>query len=211
MDTAGATSYFGAIGKDAFGEQMTAKAQADGVNVQYFQNEEVPTGTCGVLITKNGNARSLVANLAAANTYPVSHLKESSQWSIVEKARLFYIAGFFLTVSPPSAIEIGKHAYATGKTFCMNLSAPFLLEVPPFFEAFKQCAPWVDVYFGNETEARTLSKVMEWGTEDVQEIAIRLSKEQKHSPRPRTVVFTQGADPTVSLSPILSTTCVRKY
>eukprot|EP00188_Purpureofilum_apyrenoidigerum_P000855 Plantae.Rhodophyta-Purpureofilum_apyrenoidigerum.ctg14290.p1 GENE.Plantae.Rhodophyta-Purpureofilum_apyrenoidigerum.ctg14290~~Plantae.Rhodophyta-Purpureofilum_apyrenoidigerum.ctg14290.p1 ORF type:complete len:372 (+),score=69.33 Plantae.Rhodophyta-Purpureofilum_apyrenoidigerum.ctg14290:83-1198(+) len=197
LQTPGATSYFGAVGKDDFCEKMTANAKHDGVNVQYFQNTDIPTGTCGVLITQNGHARSLVANLAAANTYPVEHLKDLAQWSVVEKARVYYIAGFFLTVSPPSVLEIGKHAYRTGKTFCMNLSAPFLLEVPVFLDAFKSAKPWVDTYFGNETEAKTLSKAMGWETENVREIAIKLSREPKASARPRTVIFTQGAESTI--------------
>mmetsp|Transcript_4284 Transcript_4284/g.18273 ORF Transcript_4284/g.18273 Transcript_4284/m.18273 type:complete len:371 (-) Transcript_4284:4770-5882(-) len=194
----GATSYFGAIGQDDFGKQMQSRAIDGGVNVQYFMNSDVPTGRCAVLVTQDGHARSLVADLSAANTYPVEHLKEESQWSIAQKARFFYIAGFFLTVSPASTIEIGKHAFAEGKTFCMNLSAPFLLEVPPFFEAFKNAMPYVDVYFGNEAEAATLAKTMGWDTAaSTKDIAIRLTKTVKYSTRPRIVVFTQGSDPTI--------------
>ncbi len=86
-----ATSYFGAVGTDDFADKMTKSSVSDGVNVQYFKNEDVATGTCAVLI--NGNNRSLVANLSAANTYPIKHLKEPAQWTVVEKAGIYYTAG----------------------------------------------------------------------------------------------------------------------
>ncbi|KAK4523523.1 hypothetical protein GAYE_PCTG69G1419 [Galdieria yellowstonensis] len=192
-----ACGYIGAIGKDDFGEQMRKCATDDGVKVHYYDEGGLPTGTCGVLVTRGGQCRSLVANLSAANTYQFEHLKRPETWKMVEKANIFYIAGFFLTVSPESAVEVGKHANLTKKTFCMNLSAPFLLQVPVFFERFKQCLPLVDIYFGNESEAATLATSMEWDTKDVKEIAIRLAQQPKETARPRIVVFTQGSEPTI--------------
>lgn len=195
LQVSDATSFIGAVGTDEFAKKMTECGVKDGVNVRYQENPETATGTCGVLIT--GKNRSLVANLSAANTYSISHLQEPDQWSIVEKASIYYISGFFLTVSPKSMLAIGEHALKEGKTFACNLSAPFLLEVPPFFESMKQVLPYVSIYFGNETEAATLSKVMGWGLDDVTDIAIKLAQCENKSARPRTVVFTQGGDPTV--------------
>ena len=190
-----ATSYFGAIGDDTFGEKMTACCKADNVNAQYFVNPEVATGTCAVLI--NGKNRSLVANLSAANTYKIEHLKRSPQWNVVERAHIFYTAGFFLTVSPDSMKAIGQHALARGKTMCFNPSAPFLMQVPPFLQAMKEVLPYVDICFGNETEAETLAAAFQWKTTGVLDVAKKLAMLPKESCRPRTVVFTQGSDPTV--------------
>jgi sugar/nucleoside kinase (ribokinase family) len=54
------------------------------------------------------------------------------------------------------------------------------------------------VQFGNENEARAFAKSEGWETDDVEEIAVRASRGAKASgARPRTVVFTQGADATV--------------
>lgn len=195
LQKSGATSFIGAVGADDFATEMAAGAQKDGVNVQYQATADVGTGTCGVLIT--GNNRSLVANLSAANCYKIDHLQAAEQWAVVEKASIYYISGFFFTVSPDSMQAVAKHAAAEGKTFCCNLSAPFLIEVPPFFAALKELLPLVGIYFGNETEAVTLSKAMGWGTEDVTEIATKLAQEETAGGKPRTVVFTQGADPTV--------------
>jgi len=197
LGTPGATGFIGAVGQDDFAEKMAASATADGVKVNYYTGGGQPTGTCAVLVTDGGAARSLVANLSAANTYTVDHAKDAKQWALVLKARLFYIAGFFLTVSPETVQAIGEHAKETGKTLAMNLSAPFLLEVPPFLAAMKAALPYVDVYFGNEAEAGVLAKAMGWDTTDVKEVAIKLARADKASSRPRTVVFTQGAEPTI--------------
>eukprot|EP00183_Erythrolobus_madagascarensis_P006303 CAMPEP_0185846384 /NCGR_PEP_ID=MMETSP1354-20130828/2043_1 /TAXON_ID=708628 /ORGANISM="Erythrolobus madagascarensis, Strain CCMP3276" /LENGTH=351 /DNA_ID=CAMNT_0028546513 /DNA_START=45 /DNA_END=1100 /DNA_ORIENTATION=- len=193
-----ATSFVGAVGDDENAKTMTEFAKKDGVNVQYYQNKDgVPTGSCAVLVTDGGKNRSLVANLAAANTFSDSIISEE-QWGCVTKARVVYITGFFHTVSPATITKIAEACAADGKTLCMNLSAPFLLQVPPFFESFKAVMPYVDVYFGNESEARVLSEAFGYGTDDVFEIAKKLARSPgKKTARPRTVVFTQGADPTI--------------
>lgn len=189
------TSYFGAIGDDGFGDTMTKCCQGDNVNAQYYINPQVATGTCAVLI--NGNNRSLVANLAAANTYKIEHLKGEEQWAVVEKASVFYISGFFLTVSPDSMLTVAKHANANNKTMCFNLAAPFLMQVPLFLQAMKDLLPHVDICFGNETEAQTLADAMGWKETDVVEIAKRIAKLPKDTARPRTAVITQGDKPTI--------------
>ncbi|CAA6666890.1 unnamed protein product [Spirodela intermedia] len=183
----GATSYIGCVGKDKFGEVMKKSSHAAGVNVQYDEDETAPTGTCAVCVV--GGERSLIANLSAANCYKVEHLE-------IEKAKYIYIAGFFLTVSPASIQLVSEHAAATNKVFSMNLSAPFICEF--FREAQEKAMPYVDFLFGNETEARTFSKVHGWETDDVPEIALKISQLPKvSSTRKRIAVITQGADPVV--------------
>ena len=81
----------------------------------------------------------------------------------------------------------------------MNLSAPFICEF--FKDALDKVLPYMDFVFGNETEARTFSKVHGWETEDVEEIALKISQLPKASDaRPRITVITQGADPVVVAS-----------
>ena len=94
--------------------------------VKYQKSADHPTGKCAVLIT--GQDRSLVTKLDAANHFTTAHLDVAENWNIVESARIFYSAGFFLTVSPDSMLKVAEHAQKTGKNFCMNLSAPFLCE-----------------------------------------------------------------------------------
>merc|ERR1719322_1796407 len=91
-----ACSFVGCVGKDAYAKTLHDLCVADGVNVQFYEVDTHPTGTCAVCIT--GHDRSLVANLAAADLYNKdAHLKSDSIWSLVSKAKLFYSAGFPLT------------------------------------------------------------------------------------------------------------------
>ncbi|CAM6090805.1 unnamed protein product [Calypogeia fissa] len=194
LQVPGATSYIGCVGNDKFGQVMKDKCAEDGVSTKYLVDETVATGTCAVLV--NGGERSLVANLSAANNYKVEHLQRPEIWAVVEKAKFFYIAGFFLTVSPDSIQLIAKHAQAEKKTFMMNLSAPFLCE---FFKAPMLAAlPYVDILFGNETEALTFAKVQGWETTDIAEIAVKIAEMPSAEGKgKRTVVITQGPDATV--------------
>lgn len=190
----GATSYMGCIGKDKFGEEMKKNSHDAGVNVHYYEDETTPTGTCAVLVV--GGERSLIANLSAANCYKSDHLKSPENWALVEKAKFFYIAGFFLTVSPESILLVAEHAAKAGKIFMMNLAAPFICQF--FKDALMKVFPYMDYIFGNETEARTFAQAQGWETENVEEIALKMAALPKASgTHKRIAVITQGADPVV--------------
>merc|ERR1712064_249593 len=79
----------------------------------------------------------------------------------------------------------------------MNLSAPFLMQVPPFKACFVDTLPYVDFLFCNETEALTYAETEGWETTDIGFIATRLSLIPSAKGGHRTVVITQGCDPTV--------------
>ncbi|XP_005919687.1 adenosine kinase b isoform X3 [Maylandia zebra] len=84
-------TFFGCIGKDRFGEILKKKAEEAHVDAHYYEQNEEPTGTCAACIT--GDNRSLVANLAAANCYKKEkHLDLDSNWELVKKAKVYYIA-----------------------------------------------------------------------------------------------------------------------
>lgn len=173
---------------------MKKNCKQAGVNVHYYEDETAPTGTCAVCVL--GGERSLIANLSAANCYKSDHLKQPENWALVEKAKYYYIAGFFLTVSPESIQLVAAHAAANNKVFTMNLSAPFICEF--FKDAQEKALPYMDYVFGNETEARTFARVRGWETENVEEIAVKISQLPKESgTHKRITVITQGADPVV--------------
>ncbi|XP_033964085.1 adenosine kinase-like isoform X2 [Pseudochaenichthys georgianus] len=189
-------TFFGCIGTDRFGEILKKKAEEAHVDAHYYEQNEEPTGTCAACIT--GDNRSLVANLAAANCYKKEkHLDLDSNWELVKKAKVYYIAGFFLTVSPESILKVAKHASENNKIFCMNLSAPFISQF--FKEPLMKVMPYVDILFGNETEAATFAKELGFETDDIAEIAKKAQNLPKeNTKRQRMVVFTQGKDDTVA-------------
>jgi len=195
LQEAGATAYMGCIGGDANGEQLKKACATDGVNALYMVDSKTPTGTCATLIT--GIERSLCTNLSAANNYKVDHCKEPANWQVVEKAKIVYSAGFFATVSPDAISAVSAQKAKDGGLYCMNLSAPFLMQVPPFKKVFVDTMPYVDFLFGNETEALTWAETEGWESTDLEFIATRLSLIPGAKDRKRTVVITNGADDTI--------------
>ncbi|GMN39160.1 hypothetical protein TIFTF001_008390 [Ficus carica] len=190
----GVTTYIGCIGRDKFGEEMKKNSKLAGVNVHYLEDESAATGTCAVCVV--GGERSLVANLSAANCYKSEHLKRPDIWALVEKAKYFYIAGFFLTVTPDSIQLVAEHAAENNKVFSMNHSAPFICEF--FKDVLDKVLQYMDFVFGNETEAKTFSRVHGWETENVEETAQKISQCRKASgTHKRITVITQGLDPVV--------------
>ncbi|KAM5236792.1 adenosine kinase isoform 3-T3 [Ctenodactylus gundi] len=190
-----AATFFGCIGIDKFGEILKKKAAEVHVDAHYYEQNEQPTGTCAACIT--GDNRSLVANLAAANCYKKEkHLDLEKNWMLVEKARVCYIAGFFLTVSPESILKVAHHASENNKIFTFNLSAPFISQF--YKEPLMKVMPYVDILFGNETEAATFAREQGFETEDIEEIARKTQALPKvNSKRQRIVIFTQGREDTV--------------
>jgi len=189
-----ATSYFGCVGKDDYSKTLEAKAKEAGVNVQYQLSDDHPTGRCAVLIT--GQDRSLVTKLDAANHFTASHLEDAKNWKVVEAAKAVYSAGFFLTVSVDSMLKVGKYCAANNKTYCLNLSAPFLIQF--FKDQMMSVMPYADIVFGNETEALTFAETFNLGTTDIKKIALALSMLPKENgSRGRLVIITQGPDPVI--------------
>jgi len=190
--------YTGCISSDDAGKTLSKCAEDGGVDAPYMIDADTPTGKCAVLITDGGKARSLVTALGAANNFKQSHAETPEVAAKIEAAKVYYTAGFFQTVSPETAVHIGKHAAEKNKIFTTNLSAPFLMQVPPFLAAIKATLPYTDILFGNETEAATWAEVNGWEEKSVSDIALKLSAEPKENgKRARIVVFTQGEQPTI--------------
>jgi len=188
-------AFFGCVGEDKDMEIMSKVATESGVNAVYQKSKEFPTGRCAVLVT--GHNRSLVTKLDAANHFTTAHLEDSANWEIVEKAKIFYSAGFFITVSPDSMLKIAKHASEhDDKKFCVNLSAPFICEF--FKDPLKNVLEYADVVIGNETEAEAFAKVNEM-TGSRQEIAKQIAElpYKGNAGKHRIVIITQGCDPCI--------------
>ncbi|CAI7661696.1 unnamed protein product [Penicillium glandicola] len=186
--------YIGCIGKDKFGDVLKKTCEEAGVHTEYRVDETQPTGKCGVVIT--GHDRSMCTHLAAANEYKIEHLKQPEIWSLVEKAQVYYVGGYHLTVCVPAIIALGEEAAAKNKTFMLSISAPFIAQF--FKDQLDSVLPYTDYTFCNETEALAYSEGHQWGTEDITEIAKKLAQlPKKNTQRPRVAIVTQGTLPTV--------------
>jgi len=183
------TAYIGCIGKDETGAILKKVTEAAGVQTHYLVDEKSPTGRCAVLLSHKH--RSLVTSLGAANDYKLAHFHTPEIQAVVERAKIFYSTGYFITVSTDTLIELGKHAAAHNKPFLYNLSAPFVIQF--FSEQLSRVLEYVDIVFSNDDEAKVLGEKMNWGT-DLKVIAEKLAAWPKiNTKRARTVVFTQGA------------------
>ena len=189
----GQTAFMGCVGEDDYARQLEECATSDGVLVHYMKDASVPTGTCAALI-KDGE-RALVTNLDAANNFKPSHLETEKAKEILEAAKIYYSAGFFLTVSVESLVKVAEQFSAEKKICCLNLSAPFIVDF--FGEQLSTAMEYADYLFGNESEAAAYGKKNGLG-EDIKEIAKAVAALPKKDPsRPRTVIFTQGSQSTV--------------
>lgn len=151
-------------------------------------------GACG--------GRSLVANLGAANKYKKEHMLSAEIAPIWHKAQFIYSAGFFLTVSPPTALHLGQHCAETNKgaparprllwdsrvatvlereltcVFVRVFCAVYMMNLSaPFISMFFSepllaTLPYADFIFGNESEAEAFGKKM--GYEDCSPRAVAL-------------------------------------
>merc|ERR1712238_484372 len=98
-------------------------------------------------------------------------------------------------VSVPSLKIVAEHALANDKIFCLNLSAPFIIDF--FGDAVATALEYADFVFCNETEAAAYAKKHGLG-DDLKEVALKLAASpKKNSAKPRTVIFTQGSASTI--------------
>jgi adenosine kinase len=188
------TAFMGCVGNDEYGKTLEGCAQSDGVYVHYMKDADTPTGTCAALV-KDGE-RALVTNLDAANNFKPSHLQTDEAKQIINLASIYYCAGFFLTVSVPSLVEVAENAVSNEqKVFCLNLSAEFIVDF--FGDQMATAMPYADYVFGNESEAAAYGKKHGFG-EDLKEIALKMATlPKKKQSTPRVVIFTQGSKSTI--------------
>lgn len=181
--------FFGCVGSDECAEKLAEKALSDGVNVRYQKHDSEPTGTCGVLIT--GHHRSLCANLAAANHFTIDHIETPDNKALLEAAKIVYITGFFLTASAETALHVAKSCHTRDIPLTMNLSAPFVSQFHK--QELLDMLPYVDIIFGNELEAAAFATELNFETDDLHEIALKISKLPKQNEkRGRVAIITQG-------------------
>ncbi|BFF89886.1 adenosine kinase 2 [Drosophila madeirensis] len=184
-------AFFGAVGKDKFAERIAKRAKADGVETHYQVKEEMPTGTCAVIVS--GQNRSLVANLGAAALFTEDWMDEEENCCVVDRASYFYITGFFLAVSPDTVFRMAKLCSETSRTLILNLSAVFVLQMQK--EQLDGIMPYVDIVIGNKEEVLAFSDTHLWNTKDIFAIGKQMQSLPKENGRPRMVMITDAFCP----------------
>ncbi|CAE6483824.1 unnamed protein product [Rhizoctonia solani] len=187
--------YAGCVGSDDLADQLRNANSKEGVASAYQVKQGEKTGACAVILT--GHHRSLVTTLRAAEMFNKDHLASPEVAPLVDGAKFYYVGGFFLTHGVESALVVAKKASETGKTFALNLSAPFICQF--FGEQLGKILPYVDILFGNESEAAAWAGANGLETtSSLEVIAKHLANLPKINPsRPRTVIITSGPDATI--------------
>ncbi|XP_071954478.1 uncharacterized protein [Antedon mediterranea] len=187
-----ATTIFGCIGKDKFGEILKQKGQAEGALVVYKEHDTLPTGRCAVLITNQH--RSLCSDFSAAKHYTLDHLQ--AHWSYVEKASILYAPGYAVASSPDSVTALAHFAAEKDKLFCLNLSATYICA--QFSQFLLKLIPYVDILFGSLKELIAFCDMIDCQKEKPSERVLTVCKLPKvNQKRNRIVVITQGEKPTI--------------
>lgn len=185
--------YLGAVGKDEYAATLDKACADAGLKTEYLRLDSHPTGRCGVVIT--GHNRSMCTDLAAANHYNITHLQSPAIWPLAQAAEVIYVGGYHLTVSPPAALALGKEAARRNVPFAFGMGAPFIAQF--FADPLAELLPYVDYLFCNETEAAAWAEKNGVSDTSIPAIAKAIAASKKeNSKRERTVIITQGTDPT---------------
>lgn len=190
--------YTGCVAEDDLGRRMVQLCEDEGLFVQFTRSSANPTGVCGVSIVDG--ERSLCTRLGAANDFNQDGLMTPEARAALQSCKIAYTAGFFLTVCAEGMLSIAKECNATGKIYCISLSATFLVEF--FKDQMMALMPHVDVLCGNETEFEHFAKVHEFGEGlMLEEIAVRVAQLPKaNKTRHRIAIITQGSKETIVAS-----------
>ncbi|KAG5220203.1 adenosine kinase [Salix suchowensis] len=169
--------YTGCVGKDELAEQLKAANKREGLDEVYQVKEGEKTGACAVVIT--GHHRSLVTTLRAAEKFDKSHLSSAAVAPLVEAAKVYYVEGYFLTHGTETVLELSQKSAAAGK--------------------LQQVLPYCDIIICNEAEAEAYATANGLpDPKDLPAIAKYIALLPKsNASKPRTVIFTQGAESTV--------------
>lgn len=109
MNKPQAIAYFGCVGSedgliDEYAQIMFHALRKTGVRPLYeMSDSDKRTGTCAVCVDRMTRDRSMCTNIGASSDF--THDFAEAQWETVEKARIIYFTGFFVTASPKT-IEV---------------------------------------------------------------------------------------------------------
>jgi adenosine kinase len=90
----------------------------------------------------------MITNLGAAHQFTIDYLNNSENWMYVERAKIFYVPGFFIRTCSEAVFKLAHHAATMKKIFTLNLSAEYVCQ--NFGDHIMQLLPFVDFLFGNE-------------------------------------------------------------
>ncbi|KAF5275369.1 hypothetical protein FQA39_LY06826 [Lamprigera yunnana] len=187
------TVMFGCVGKDEQGKILKTLIEASGVQTQYIEHDNEPTGTSLVLIS--GTSRTLLAHIGAAQQISVEDLQSIKMKTILESSDLIYMEGFFISNRVDVAREIQEHCNTNKILFTFNLSGVYMIEKYP--KDILHFARTCDVLVGNRREFKALINYTNINV-TVEHFATAISENYSNAkdlPYGKIVVITDGSGP----------------
>eukprot|EP00096_Caligus_rogercresseyi_P016880 TRINITY_DN997_c0_g2_i1.p1 TRINITY_DN997_c0_g2~~TRINITY_DN997_c0_g2_i1.p1 ORF type:complete len:355 (+),score=59.18 TRINITY_DN997_c0_g2_i1:1-1065(+) len=144
----GIVTFFGSVGRDERCNALKKLMVKDGVHTRLDEIIDSTTGHCIVLA--NGQERTLVANVGAANVYTLKQL--SHHESLLSGLSLYYLEGFFLSHSPEVSSYLGVLCQSKGKILAFNLCGSYACSNRDYVSHVCRLYPKINVLFGNAFE-----------------------------------------------------------
>jgi len=195
-------SLSGILGQDNNGKSFKEGCDKEGLEHKFYEQNEKGTGRCAVCIVDKD--RSMVADLLCNDLFPQKDpdfLFDDCK-SLWQNADICYISGFWLTVNPEGMKRLAEYCQqsGSGRKFVTNISAPFIAAV--FLPQLKTLFPYIDILFGNESEAEALAGALnlekQGDSYDLKMCAKEFAKLlDPKGDRGTRVIITQGGDPVI--------------
>jgi len=150
------------------------------------------TGVCAAVIV--GKERSLCANIGAAKKFTMDYF--NANIDVLARARFIYTTGFFIDSNNEAVQALCNYATTNDKPLGLNLSAPFVIQF--YMDQVSAAIKHADYVFCNEDEGSAFATAKGLEANDRVGIAKQIASYEKASAtRPRIVIITQGAEPTI--------------
>uniref|UniRef100_A0A1B6H2D1 Adenosine kinase n=1 Tax=Cuerna arida TaxID=1464854 RepID=A0A1B6H2D1_9HEMI len=161
---------FGGVGDDAEGKFLESEGKKCGLDTRYAKQCAYPTGRVVSLI--NGENRSLVAHLGAAEIYTTEDFVTDDNMKIMEKVSMVYIEGFFITHNFDVSMEVVKLCENFGVLVVFNLSGSYITEICP--QNVIAMATASDIVIGNVAEFKALANILGLEESSVEDTAVKV-------------------------------------
>ncbi|KAK3732317.1 hypothetical protein RRG08_055901 [Elysia crispata] len=190
----GRTVVISCVNDDFNGQTLRQAMAQAGVDALFQVKSGAPTGSCLVICT--GADRCLVTYGGVSYNLTVDIFDEEDTKAAVEASEFFYCSGYSLVGCFEAIERLAVHANeSSDKVFALNMAATYVCQ--QYADHFKSILPFVDVLFGNQTEAYALSQACGLQAHTCEDIALQLCmwKRERKKRLSRVIVITQGAYP----------------
>jgi adenosine kinase len=183
--------FFGSIGNDKFGENITESLELEGIvfNKQVIENER--TSTCIVLVEQH--ERMFFSDLAVSNKISLTHF-ENMKESIIH-SKIFYADAYLLG----SRFDIFKYVFEEyyNEDVILSLNAASHNIIRDYFMNFVSLFPYIDLIFLNEEELNELKIGFNLDMDNIEFMLYLQHYEHKSNKKQRIIVNTNGSKDTI--------------